>query len=49
MTLQEALKIIELNKDKLCGSMQQAIATLVDECVEKLQAVKDVLNEEGLL
>lgn len=49
MTLDEALKVIELNKDKLNGSMKMAIATVLYECVEKLQAVKDVLNEEGLL
>ena len=31
MTFDEALKVIDLNKDKLCGSMQEAIKTV---CLE---------------
>ena len=31
MTYKEALKVIDLNKDKLCGSMQEAIKTV---CLE---------------
>ena len=31
MTYKEALKVIDLNKDKLCGSMQEAVKTV---CME---------------
>ena len=31
MTYKEALKVIDLNKDKLCGSMQEAVKTV---CLE---------------
>lgn len=44
MTLQEARKVIGLNILKLNGSMQLAVAMIMDE-VEKVQAVKEVLEQ----
>lgn len=44
MTIEEALKVIDLNIDKLNGSMQAAVALLVDEA-EKIQVIKEVLDQ----
>ena len=46
MTLQEARKVIGLNILKLNGSMQLAVAMIMDEA-EKVQAVKEVLEKRS--
>ena len=49
MTLQEARKVVGLNIHKLNGSMQMAVATIMEEA-EKIQALKAVLeNRSNLL
>ena len=44
MILDHVIKVIELNKDKLCGSMQMAVEELVDECKYSLNYAKDELD-----
>ena len=49
MTREEALKVIDLNIDKLNGSMQMAVKTILQDG-EKIQALKAVLeNRSNLL
>ena len=43
MTREEALKVIDLNIDKLNGSMQMAVKTILQDG-EKIQALKAVLE-----
>lgn len=44
MTRQEALKVVGLNITRLNGSLQAAVALLVDEA-EKIQVIKEVLEQ----
>lgn len=46
MTLQEARKVVGLNIHKLNGSMQMAVATIMEEA-EKIQALKAVLEKRS--